>query len=198
MSQIKITTGLLRTMSSVFAEEQEPIAPWGVLRDYRRIPTELFDDFSCGNAVLDRWIRFQAMKDCLCGLCSCHVCVGSDRSVAGFFTLSPTSICPTDVSNGLRGGIKRLPIPAYLIGRLGVRTDLQGNGLGSRLLAESLRIVSSLARKGGGRLVVIDAKNEELASWYEHFGFTRLKDNPLRLAMKMKTVERLINERTAS
>ncbi|WP_204793826.1 GNAT family N-acetyltransferase [Olsenella profusa] len=173
------------------------MAPWGVLRDYRHVPAEWFDDFSCGNVHLDRWIRSQAMKDCLCGLCSCHVCVASDRSVSGFFTLSPTAVRPVDVSSGMRGGIRRLPIPAYLIGRLGVRTVLQGNGLGSRLLIEALRIVRDLARMGGGRLVIIDAKSEELAQWYEHFGFTRLKDNPLRLAMKMKTVERLVDEQTA-
>lgn len=92
------------------------------------------------------------------------------------------------------GGITRLPVPAYLIGRLGVRTDLQGRGLGARMVHEALAIIRGLSRVGGGRLALIDAKSEELAAWYEHLGFTRLKDNPLRLAMKMKRIERVLND----
>lgn len=86
-------------------------------------------------------------------------------------------------------------MPVYLIGRLGVRTDLQGRGLGSRLVLEALSLVRGLARVGGGRLALIEVKNEELAGWYEHLGFTRLRDNPLRLAMKMGRIERLLLER---
>lgn len=171
------------------------MAPWGVLRDYRSVPQERVEIFSCGNDDMDRWFRDRAMKDCLCGLCACWVCLEPDHSVAGFFSLSPSSVLPADLSRGLRGGIERLSVPVYLIGRLGVRTDLQGRGLGSRLVLEALSLVRDLARVGGGRLALIEAKNEELAGWYEHLGFTRLKDNPLRLAMKMGRIERLLLER---
>lgn len=108
------------------------------------------------------------MKDCLCGMCSCHVCVLPDRSIGGFFALSPSSVLPESLSRGMSGGISRLPVPVYLIGRLGVRTDLQGRGLGARLVREALAVIRELARVGGGRLALIDAKSEELASWYEH------------------------------
>lgn len=179
-------------------EEQVPIEPWGVLRDYRTIPIERFESFSCGNDGMDHWFIDQAMKDCLCGLCSCHVCVLPDRSIGGFFALSPSSVLPQGLSRGMSGGISRLPIPAFLIGRLGVRTDLQGCGLGSRLVREALHFIRELARVGGGRLALIDAKSEELAAWYEHLGFTRFKDNPLRLAMKMKRIEQLLGEAAGS
>lgn len=179
-------------------EEQLPIPPWGVLRDYRVIPSERFEPFSCGNDDADHWIKDQALKDCLCGLCGCHVCVLPDRTVAGFFALSPTEIRPTEeLSRGLRGGIECLPVPAYLIGRLGVRTDLQGNGLGSCLVREALRMALTLARMGGGRLVLIDAKNDDLARWYEHLGFTRLRGNQLRLAIKMSRISKMLEEADA-
>lgn len=133
------------------------------------------------------------MKDCLCGMCSCHVCVLPDRSIGGFFALSPSSVLPESLSRGMSGGISRLPVPVYLIGRLGVRTDLQGRGLGARLVREALAVIRELARVGGGRLALIDAKSEELASWYEHLGFTRLRGNPLRLAMKMGRIEQVLD-----
>lgn len=50
-----------------------------------------------------------------------------------------------------------------------------------------------LARVGGGRLALIDAKSEELASWYEHLGFTLLRGNPLRQAMKMGRIEQVLD-----
>ena len=180
--------------SSPIWEEQVPVEPWGVLRDYRTIPVERLEPFSCGNDDMDHWFKNQAMKDCLCGLCACHVCVLPDRSIGGFFALSPSSVLPLGLSRGMSGGVSRLPIPVYLIGRLGVRTDLQGNGLGTRLVREALFFVHELARVGGGRLALIDAKSDELAAWYEHLGFSRLKDNPLRLAMKMKRIERFLEE----
>lgn len=189
---MKITIGS-RAMSSPIWEEQVSVAPWGVLRDYKTIPSESFDSFSCGNDDMDRWFKMQAMKDCRCGLCSCHVCVMPDNSIAGFFALSPSSVQSESLSSGMSGGISRLPIPVYLIGRLGVRTDLQGRGLGARLVREALVFVRELSRVGGGRLAIIDAKSEELAAWYEHLGFTRLKGNPLRLAMKMRRFEQAIN-----
>lgn len=175
-------------------EEQIPVAPWGVLRDYGAIPTERLEAFSCGNDDMDHWFKDQAMKDCLCGMCSCYVCVLPDRSVGGFFSLSPSTVEPKSLSRGMSGGITRLPVPAYLIGRLGVRTDLQGRGLGARMVREALSIIRELARVGGGRLVLIDAKSEELAAWYEFLGFTRLKGNPLRLVMKMKRIEQVLND----
>ena len=85
-------------------------------------------------------------------------------------------------------------MPVYLIGRLAVRTDLQGRGLGARLVREALVFVRELSRVGGGRLAIIDAKTEELAAWYEHLGFTRLKGNSLRLAMKMGRIEQVLDE----
>lgn len=186
-------TGLQVTNSPAW-EEQIPVAPWGVLRDFGAVPAERLEAFSCGNDDMDHWFRDQAMKDCLCGMCSCHVCVLPDRSVGGFFSLSPSAVESKNLSRGMSGGITRLPVPAYLIGRLGVRTDLQGRGLGARMVREALSIIRELARVGGGRLVLIDAKSEELAAWYEFLGFTRLKGNPLRLAMKMKRIEQVLND----
>ncbi|MBM6908761.1 GNAT family N-acetyltransferase [Collinsella intestinalis] len=112
--------------------------------------------------------------------------------MGGFFALSPSLISPKSVAGSLRGGINRQPIPAYLIGRVGVRTDLQGKGLGTALIHEALGIIMRVARETGGRLVLIDAKSEELASWYEHLGFRRLTDSPLRLVMKIHSIERVL------
>lgn len=178
--------------SSPFSKEGAALSQWGTLIDFLAVDRNVLEGFSCGNEELDRWFLAQASKDCCCGLCSCRVCNLYDRSVGGFFALSPSLISPKSVAGSLRGGINRQPIPAYLIGRVGVRTDLQGKGLGTALIHEALGIIMRVARETGGRLVLIDAKSEELASWYEHLGFRRLTDSPLRLVMKIHSIGRVL------
>jgi ribosomal protein S18 acetylase RimI-like enzyme len=84
-------------------------------------------------------------------------------------------------------------MPAYAIGmvliaRLAIARDQQGAGLGTRLLADGLRMAVIAGESVAARLVVVDAIDESAARFYRRHGFTETLDHPLRLFRRMKDI----------
>jgi ribosomal protein S18 acetylase RimI-like enzyme len=81
-------------------------------------------------------------------------------------------------------------IPTILIARLAVDKHRQGQQLGSRLLAEALRLAVAASDAAAARLVVVDAITERAASFYRDRGFIDVPENPRRLYRKVSDVRR--------
>ncbi|MBV8593731.1 MAG: GNAT family N-acetyltransferase, partial [Caulobacteraceae bacterium] len=78
---------------------------------------------------------------------------------------------------------------ATLLGRLAVDQTHQGLGLGRFLLADALfRVARS---EIAAFAVVVDAKNEAAARFYERESFLRFADRPLSLFRPMADIARL-------
>lgn len=83
-------------------------------------------------------------------------------------------------------------IPAILLARLALDADLQGRGLGRQLLVDALQRAIVGVHAVGGRYIVVDAIDDDAASFYAHFGFVRTPQQ-FRLVMKASTaLENLI------
>jgi ribosomal protein S18 acetylase RimI-like enzyme len=147
--------------------------------------------FSCGDAAIDRFLHSQALSEQTLGLSSVMLAIGGDdnRSVIGYFTLSPLSI-PLDVRLLTALGLPKDKIPypqvgGYLLGRLGVHTAYQRQGIGEALVA----IAVEHARRGragaGGVYLAVDAKTDRLVGWYERLGFRRLALGRHRLVIRL-------------
>lgn len=101
----------------------------------------------------------------------------------GFFTLSPLSI---PISSALLTLIE-MPTPpypsagGYLLGRLGVAAQMQGQRFGDVLVFAALRIARAVGRDAGGAFVAVDPKNDALVGWHERLGFHHL--DPIRRRM---------------
>jgi len=74
------------------------------------------------------------------------------------------------------------------VARLAVDGADQGAGLGTRLLAEALRMAVSAVEAAAARLVVVDALDEDAATFYRRHGFIAPLDKPLHLFRRMKDV----------
>jgi predicted N-acetyltransferase YhbS len=136
--------------------------------------------FTCGSALLDRYFREQVTQDIKRRVASCFVALDDDRQVAGFYTLAATSIAFDKLSAERARKLPRYPVvPGVLLGRLAVATRFQGQRLGISLVADA--ILRSTRSDVVGHLMVVDAKDEAAARFYEHLGFHRLGDEPLRL-----------------
>ena len=72
-------------------------------------------------------------------------------------------------------------MPVVRIGRLGVDLRAQGKGIGVALLQHAMHLAASTAEKIGLCAVVVDAKNESIASFYARFGFQSFPDRSLSL-----------------
>ena len=60
---------------------------------------------------------------------------------------------------------------AYLLARLALDRQLQGQGLGTQLLLDAAELVLTASTSGGGRLLVVDAIDDRAAAFYRAHGF---------------------------
>ena len=88
---------------------------------------------------------------------------------------------------------KKLPRrgPLVLLGRLATSLATRGQGVGALLLVDALRRIVDVSRNVGVTLILVDAKDEAAASFYQHFGFVPLPDTPHRLALSVATARRV-------
>lgn len=87
-------------------------------------------EFMSGAAALDRYFQTQASQDIRRRIATCFVAVSYDSGqIAGYYTLSATSIALDTLSPQLIKKLPRYPVvPAALLGRLAVARTQQGLG----------------------------------------------------------------------
>jgi len=150
--------------------------------------------FSCGNESLDNYFKGDPVRqDMSRRLAAAFVMTADGSTVAGFYTLSSLSITSSDLPESLAKRLpSRLPIPATLLGRMGVDTRLQGRGLGSDLLIDALHQAFQANKAVASWAVVVDAK-EGARDFYLKHGFTAMPSSPNRLFIPMKTIEQMFS-----
>lgn len=134
--------------------------------------------FDCGENSINRFLQTAALQDQR--LLLSRTCVLVDESadpqrILGFHTLLLT-IVDQDTIPDDRPRIKR-KIPVVLLGQLGVDVGSQRLGYGNWLLFDVEKRVADVAKNVGVRSLMLDARNEELARWYEKRDFTRFPES---------------------
>lgn len=147
-------------------------------------------NFKCGNAELDKWLREHAPIATGYGTRT-YVLVDRDEVVVGYFALTPHLLARKEVPRRLARGAPE-QIPAILLVKLALDTSVQRQGLGSELLVVALNIITVAARRVGGRVVVVDAINDEARNFYVRHDFVGLPGQPNRLVMKLSSVARAL------
>lgn len=71
---------------------------------------------------------------------------------------------------------------------------MQGKGLGGQLLLAPGRRCLRASEEVGGVALLIDAKNEGVARWYESYGALRLLDSSMSLLLSLATVRRVLEK----
>lgn len=146
-----------------------------------------FGGFACGVEDLDHWLRRHALAAQHMDSARSFVVVRRQR-VVGYVSLTMGSVQRADAPAALVRGMPAYPVPMVLIARLAVDRAEQGSGLGTRLLADALRMAVQASEAVAARLVVVDAVDESAARFYRRHGFTETLDHPLRLYRRMTDV----------
>ena len=148
--------------------------------------------FSCGNAVLDQWLREQALRAQRAGISRTTVWVAPpDPAVVAYHAIAPTQLARVDLpGRSLSAGYSTLP--GFLIGRLALDSPLHGEGLGSQLLIDALERIVEAADLVGGRLIAVDAIDDDAERFYIHHGFKSIEGSS-RLVMKITTARTALN-----
>jgi len=111
-----------------------------------------------------------------------------DVGIAGFYTLSMFSIALDEVPSDIAPRLPRYPdVPAALIGRLARAERMKGKGVGDRLVADALERIVEATRTIAAFAIVVDAKDDNAARFYQRFGFISLPKRRNRLFMLADT-----------
>jgi GNAT superfamily N-acetyltransferase len=152
------------------------------------------DGFQCGVASLDAYLKTQASQDMRRKANAVFVLVPQDSTakIAGYFTLCACGLAPGSIPEEARKHLPRYPqVSATLLGRLAVSAELQGQGLGTILLAAALRKAYENASVIGSSMVVVDALDDRAARFYRAHGFIPLPESG-RLILPMRTIAALM------
>lgn len=135
---------------------------------------------------MDAWLRENAEPAARRQTATTWVWIGDGR-VVGYYSLSAHKVARGEVPGKVgRGG--PVEIPAVMIGKLALDASRHGRGLGAVLLADALTRILAATRIVAARVVVVDALDESVAPFYEHYGFTRIPGS-LRLVRRIRSIE---------
>lgn len=138
--------------------------------------------FDCNHPDINAYLKTIANQHIKKNIAQIHVLIDKNKpsTIIGFYTLSAI-----DVELSLKGYPNK--IPAMLIGRIGVDKSYQGQGFSKILLSHALNKIKTLSFDAGIAFAIIDAKDDNLATYYERLGFIRT-NTPLRFAMETKLI----------
>jgi GNAT superfamily N-acetyltransferase len=146
--------------------------------------------FDCRDETLNEFLRRYARKSHERGGAKTFLAISdTDKSVLGFYSLSPASVDYARTPEIVRRGLARHDVPGFRLARLAVDRNWQGRGLGGQLLLAAGRRCLLAAAEVGGVVLVIDAKNKRVAGWYASYGAVPLLDAPLTLLLPLATID---------
>ena len=147
--------------------------------------------FDCGEEALNEFLRRFARKSHELGGAKTFLAIddSDNETILGFYSLSPACVSYAATPEIVRRGLARHDVPAFRLARLAVDRQVQGQGLGGQLLLAAGRRCLLASIEVGGVALLIDAKNERVATWYAMYGAIRMLDMPLSLLLPLATIE---------
>jgi len=140
--------------------------------------------FNCGVNQIDSYLKLYALANQEHGLGQTWVLhEKTNEIVIGYYTISTTHIQKIDFPSTYTQNYPGYPIPCALIGKLGVSTINKKSGFGRFLLFDSLKRIKILSNSIGINAVILHAINEDVAKFYEQFGFERFTSIPPTISM---------------
>lgn len=145
--------------------------------------------FRCDSEPLNRYLRDQVTQDIRRRVAACFVALVDEQRIAGYYTLASASVLLADLPANIGKKLPRYPsVPAVRMGRLAIDQAFKGQGLGGALLADAL---DRAARSEiAAFAMIVDAKDETAAAFYQHHGFIALPDSPRTLFLPLATAGR--------
>ncbi|KYC35422.1 GNAT family acetyltransferase [Scytonema hofmannii PCC 7110] len=148
--------------------------------------THLLDDFDCGVASLNDWLKRRAVANQKNSASRTYV-IADEQKVIAYYCLSSGALALSETPSPIKRNMPD-PIPVAILGRLGVDTSWKGQGLGAALLQDAVFRTMQAAEILGIRGLVVHAISEEAKQFYEHYGFSPSPTQPMTLILSIKKV----------
>jgi GNAT superfamily N-acetyltransferase len=147
------------------------------------------DEFDSGAGELDDWLRRFALMADAAGTARTYVLADGPR-VLGYYALTPGAVDRHELPDRHARGMPAHPIGVVLLARLAVDRSLQGQGYGRALVADAALRTLQAAELVGARALLVHARDERAAGFYERLGFTRSPTDALHLMVLIKDLRR--------
>jgi GNAT superfamily N-acetyltransferase len=146
------------------------------------------DEFSCGEPVLDEWLKRRALANQVSGASRTFVVVDRDQGVFGYYALAAGAVSHQMATSNVRRNMPD-PVPVMVLARLAVDQRAQGIKLGGALLQDALHRALVVAENAGVRALLVHALHERAKQFYEHYGFLASALHPMTLMLRLNTVK---------
>jgi ribosomal protein S18 acetylase RimI-like enzyme len=158
------------------------------------------NNFDCGVPEINDYLQKHARQNHESGHTTTFVAVPEHDSslVMGYYSLCNAHLEYKDAPDQLVARMPKYPIPAVRLARLACDNQCKGQGLGTRLLLAAAERAIEVSRNSGAVLLLIDAKDEAAANFYEANDALRLRDDPLHLVIPLASIRDAIASRQSA
>ena len=139
--------------------------------------------FDCGVPELNNYLKHLAEQHRRKGVSTPFVLVDTDapNEILGYYCLSAAQVDAAVLRESDRKKLPRYPVPCFRMGRLAIRKDRHGQGIGKLLLACAVDRCLKARSDVAAYALIVDAKDENARQFYEHYGFVAFSDEPMTL-----------------
>lgn len=150
--------------------------------------THLLDEFMCGEASLDEWLKRRALANQQSGASRTFVVADQDARVYGYYAMAAGAVSHQEATSGVRRNMPD-PIPVMVLARLAVDQRAQGAKLGAALLQDAVSRAVVVSHNAGVRALLVHALDEHAKQFYEHYGFQESPQHPMTLMLRLNTMK---------
>jgi GNAT superfamily N-acetyltransferase len=151
-------------------------------------PLSAADDlaaFDCGNALLDDWLRNQALKSE--GHSARTYVVKDGARVVGYYCLATGGVARENLPRKIRQGLPRL-VPVMVLGRLAVDLNYRRLGIGRGLLKDAMLRTLQVSQEVGVRALLVHAIDDEAKEFYAVHDFIEFPAGTRTLFLPVETI----------
>jgi GNAT superfamily N-acetyltransferase len=143
--------------------------------------------FDCNNDMINTFVHKSLKKRVKKHLSQAYVLLRDD-TFSGFYTLDTFSIAKDMFETELKPSALPPVVPVVKLGMLAVDKNLQGQGLGKRLLRDAMLKVAKISELSGCAGIYLLAE-EDAVAFYESLGFIKIKeDTPSPMFLSIEQV----------
>lgn len=146
------------------------------------------DEFSCGEPVLDDWLRRRAMSNQARGASRTFVVTDANGRVYGYYAMAAGAVSQQMATGGVRRNMPE-PIPVMVLARLAVDHRAHGIKLGGALLQDAVNRALVVSQNTGVRALLVHSLDDRAKSFYEHYGFEASPSDPMTLMLRLSSAK---------
>jgi GNAT superfamily N-acetyltransferase len=148
--------------------------------------THILDDFACGEANLDEWLKRRALTNQLSSASRTFVVTDQEGRVYGYYAMAAGAVSHQAATSNARRNMPD-PVPVMALARLAVDHRAQGIKLGASLLQDAAGRAVGVSQNAGVRALLVHAILDRAKQFYEHYGFQGSPQHPTTLMLRLSS-----------